>query len=148
MALWPFAYRPLPGRFGNLLELASQAIGTGGTSVANSATTTVIIPTPYGKSYVDRVSVAAITAAASSSAVTVQFFKQSGATKTALTAATSIKSDVITAATGAVYPVAITGTDAARLLNQGDCLICDVVAAGTVTTQPVAELQVTISVIS
>lgn len=148
MANFPFIFRPLPGRFGNMLELAARAIGTGGTTVANSATTTVVVPTPSTKCYVDRVSISATTAAASTGDVTVQFFKQSGATKTALTAATSIKSDVITAATGAVYSVAITGSDTARFVNVGDCIIVDCVAAGTVTTQPIANLQVTYSVIS
>ena len=148
MANWPFAFRPLPGRFGNQLEFADTAIGTGGTSVANSATTTVLIPTPNTKTYVDRVSIAAITPAASTGAVTVQFFKQSGATKTALTAATSIKSDVLTGANPAVYAVAITGADPARLCQAGDILLVDIVAAGTVSTQPTLSLQVAYSVIS
>lgn len=148
MANWPFAFRPLPGRFGNQLEFADSAIGTGGTSVANTATTTILIPTPNTKTFIDKLSIAAITPAASSAAVTVQFFKQSGATKTALCAATSIKSDVITGANPAVYSVAITGADPARLLQAGDIILVDIVAAGTVTTQPTASLQVAYSVVN
>lgn len=148
MANWPFVFRPTAGRFGNMLEFATQSIGTGGTTVANTTTTTVIIPTPFSKLYVDRLSIAATVAAASAGTVTVQFFKQSGATKTALTAATSIKNDVLTGANAAVYSVAITGADPARLVQQGDCLIADIVASGTVTTQPTAELQAALSLIS
>jgi hypothetical protein len=148
MANWPFAFRPLPGRFGNMLEFTDTAIGTGGTSVANSATTTVLLPTPFTKCYVDKVSVAAIAAAASSGAVTVQFFKQSGATKTAITAATSIKSDVITGANPAVYGITITATDPVRLFQAGDIMLVDIVAAGTVTTQPTASVQAAYSVVS
>lgn len=148
MANWPFAFRPLAGRFGNLLEFVNANIGTGGTTVANSATTTVLVPTPNTKVYVDRLSLAGLTAAASAAAVTVQVFKQSGATRTALTAATSIRNDVITAATGAVYNLAISGSEPARLIQPGECLVCDVVAAGTVSTQPVVMVQCTYSVIS
>lgn len=148
MANWPFSFRPLPGRFGNMLEFLDVAIGTGGTTVADSATTTVVIPTPNTKSYVDRLSIAASTAAASAGTVTVRVFKQSGATKTFLMAATSIKSDVVTAATPATYALTITGTDAERLLQPGDCLGCDVVASGTVTTQPVLYVTAAMSVIS
>lgn len=148
MAVWPFAFRPLPGRFGNMLELSHRAIGTGGTTIANSTTTTVVVPTPSTKCYVDRISISATTAAASTNDVKVQWFKQSGATKTALTDAISIKSDVITAATGATYAVTITGNDQARLINPGDCIIVDCVAGGTVTTQPVANVQTVFSVIS
>lgn len=148
MASFPFIFRPLPGRFGNLLELASRAVGTGGTTIGNSGTTTVVVPTPNTKAYVDRVSISATTAATSSGDVTAQWFKQSGATKTALTAATSLKSDVITESTGKVYSVTVTGSDAERLLQPGDCIVVDLVAAGTVSAQPVANVQVTYSVVN
>jgi hypothetical protein len=131
-----------------MLEFVDAPLGTGGTSVANSTTTTVLVPTPYTKVYLDRVSISAITPAASTTAVTVQVFKQSGATKTALTAATSIKSDVITGANPAVYVVAISGSDTARLFQPGDVAIVDVVAAGTVTTQPVLAVQAAFSVVN
>lgn len=148
MATFPFNFRPLANRFGNLLEMSSTALGTGGTTVANSATTTVIIPTPNTKAYVDRISVAGLVAAVSTGAVTVQFFKQSGATKTALTNTLSIRNDVITAATAATYAVTITASDVVRLIQPGDCVICDVVAAGTVSTQPTVTAQCTLSIIS
>lgn len=148
MANWPFAYRPLPGRFGNLLEFTDATVGTGGTTIANTATTTIIISTPFTKCYVDRLSMSATTAAASAGTVTARFFKQSGATKTFLSAAISLKNDVITAATPAVYGIAITGSDTDRLIQPGDCLGCDLVASGTVTTQPTASVQATFSIIN
>lgn len=148
MANWPFAFRPLAGRFGNMLEFTDAAIGTGGTSVANSTTTTIMVPTPFTKTYVDRLSLAAITPAVSAGTVTVQFFKQSGATKTALTATTSIKNDVLTGANPATYNVAVTATDPTRLFQPGDIMLVDIVASGTITTQPVVSAQSAFSVIS
>lgn len=147
MANFPFIFRPTGGLFGNILQATAAAIGTGGLTIANTATTQGIIPTSFRKLYVDRLFIDALTAAGSAGTVTAQVYKQSGATRTNLTAATSLKNDVITGSVPITLNLAITGNEAARLLQPGDALGVELIASGTVTTQPLCFIGASLSVI-
>lgn len=131
---------------------ASPLIGTGGTTVQNSATTAVLIPVGRVKVSVLSLSLDAMTAAGSAGAVTVQAFKVSGGVSTALTAAQSIKSDVIASSGNVVLPVLASLFDGpsngSRRIDgtRGDTLRVDIVAAGTITTQPVVRVVAELAV--
>jgi hypothetical protein len=122
----------------------SALLGTGGLTIGNSGTTSTLIPVGNIKVSLGALALEFLTAATSSAAVTVQVFKvDSGGNKTALCAATSIKSDVITGAGAANYALPITAAkfDSAqgdRVIDgtSGFYLQVDVVAAGTVSAQP------------
>lgn len=132
--------------------LSSVAIGTGGLPAVASSTASAHIPVGRVKVSVLSLAIQGVTAAAGSAAITVQVFTVKAGVATAITAATSIKNDVITAAGN--FALAITSTyfqdggNATRVVDgtAGDYVRVDVVCAGTVTTQPqvqiVAELGV------
>jgi len=144
-------FRPKPGNFGQNLAIESVAIGTGGTSVANSATTSVCIATPMRKCQLIGLAINGLVAGASTSALTIQGFKRDNSIASpadvTLTATKSIKSDVISTLQKS-YTVAITGTDAGTILQAGDVLRIDVVAAGTVTTQPTVNVVATFAMMN
>ena len=137
-------YKPrVAQRNGLRIAIASATpIGVGGVTVAPTATTSVLIPVGRVKVSALSFAIEALTAAAGSAAITVQAFKVSGGVSTALTAATSIKNDVITAAGNFALPVTSSLFDGAgnatRVIDgtNGDTIRVDVVAAGTVTTAP------------
>ncbi|MGN6205983.1 hypothetical protein [Humibacter sp.] len=130
----------------------TQLIGTGGTVAVATSTVSVHIPVGRVKVSILSLAIDALVAAAGSGAITVQVFAVKGGSATAITAATSLKNDVVTAAGN--FALAITSTyfdgagNATRVIDgtSGDFIRVDIVAAGTVTTQPqcmiVAELAV------
>jgi hypothetical protein len=147
---WPRNFRPLPNTFGALFNTLARAIGdAGGAALTGTATTTLWLPIPAARVFsVESAGMIGNVPAAGGSTVTAQLIKQSGATATTLTAATSIKSDVITGTNVNAFDWPITGSDSQRTLNgpNGDTLRWEVVAATTVTTQPqlvaVAEIAI------
>lgn len=139
--IWDF-FRPiLAERRGTELASASVAIGTGGHAVTASGTVSVIVPLPRRKVTVKSINIVGTVAATGSAAITVQAFKYAGAT--ALTAATSLTNSVITAA--GTFAVPLTNTaEGTRLIDgtAGNYVRLDLVAAGTVTLQPTAQVVV------
>lgn len=115
-------------------------IGTGGTTVADTATTSIIMPRPQcGQSQVTGYSMQVLVAAASTGTVTVQVFKRDNSGTPAdrtLTGAISIKSDVITTLQRS-YAIPITATAQKNIVFiPGDISRIDIVASAAVTTQP------------
>lgn len=151
MSAFTSMFRPKPGNFGQNLTVESVALGTGGTSVANTATTSVVIGTPMRKCQLIGLAINGLVAGASTSALTIQGFKRDNSIASpadvTLTATKSIKSDVITTLQKS-YTVAITGTDAGTIFQAGDILRIDVVAAGTVTTQPTVNVVATFAMMN
>ena len=90
-----------------------------------------------------------LVAAASTGAVTVQLkkYKLSTTSDVTITAATSVKSDVITGSNVSAA-LTISATTAQRVVEVGDILRLDCVAAGTVSTQPTACVVVELGLIS
>lgn len=99
----------------------------------------VPIAIPYRKSYIERFSAAAATLPIGGAAITATLQKKaaSDGTVTALTAATDLTVANLTALKTALIALLSTLTDVNRVLQEGDYLYVDVIAAGTVTTQPV-----------
>ena len=93
-------FKPKPGAFGRSFTVESVSVGTGGTSVANTATTSVILPTPGRKCQLVGLNINALVAAASTGTVTAQVFKRNNVPASpadvTLTATKSLKSDVVT----------------------------------------------------
>lgn len=148
-------WRPKPTREGlRVIVSPSPLIGTGG--LVAVASNTVSVHIPVGRIQVSVLSLAidAMVAAAGSGAITATVSKVTASgTVTPLTAATSLQSDVVTAAGNIALPMLASvfggAADGARRIDgtSGDYLRVDIIAAGTVTTQPqvriVAELAVT-----
>jgi hypothetical protein len=118
-------------------------IGTGGTAVADTATTSVVLPKPAVTScQLVSLSINAITAAASAGGVvTAQVFKRNNVpavpTNVTLTATRSIEADVITVGS-TTYAFAITATSVQNLTFQfSDLCRIDIVAASSLETAPV-----------
>lgn len=130
---WPRNFRPLPGDFGALFNTLGAAIGTGGVPLTGTATTTVYVSTPAARYWsVESAGMQGPTVAAGGSTITAQLVKNPASPVT-LTAATSIKSDVITTD---CQDWPITATGASRSGVPGDTLAWLLVAATTVTTAP------------
>ena len=129
-------FKPKGGRFG--LQLVSEAVGVGtisGTPFVASATFRLILPVPYRKCQLLALSLQVSVAAAGSAALTVRAYKRTGGADTALTATSDCTATQFTTLQKA-YAWPITGTDANTIFAVGDLLVIDLVAAGTVTTQP------------
>lgn len=137
-AVWPTNFRPNPGNFGAQFQTLSRALGTGGTPLTGTATTTVYLGIPR-MTQVEVVNAAmqGPTAATGSGAVTAQLCKYdaTAAARVTLTAATSLTSDVITSATNNNVEWTITAARPNRtvLATNGDTLFWEIAAAGTVT---------------
>lgn len=145
-----FRWRPLPGRFGVSINESSWNNYGIATTVTASATSILFMPMPYGKLAASKCSIALTTAAAGSAAITAQFFKRpagtTGGSDVALTNTYDLKQ---TATNKRVdVPLLATLTESQRTfapeidpsngsVQGGDLLIVALVAAGTVTTQPV-----------
>lgn len=142
-------FRPKPGRFGVNVASTSCQIGTAvGFTIATSGTTSIHIPVPNRKCQLVSLNLVAMTAAAGSGAITAQAFRRNNTGTPAdvtITAAKSLTTSVVNP-TDAAYNMAITATDAQATFypvtstTKGDTLRIDVVAAGTVTTQPQASI--------
>lgn len=123
------------------LNSTSAKIGTGGTSVSNSTTTSVTIPKPpVTECQLISLRLDALIACLSNGGtVTAQVFKRDNSGTPAnrtLTATKSIEADVITVADTS-YAFAITSTSIVNLTFQAsDTCRCDIVAASTIDTQP------------
>lgn len=145
-AVWPYVYRPNAGKFGEMPDMQDVKIGTAGYTVANTATTSCYVGLPDRTCLIRKVSVTGPTAATSAGTVTLQVFKRTTSAAApadvAITAATSIKSDVITAIGTYNWTVTATQTNCvvkgAKADNStlGDIVRVDVVASGTVSAQP------------
>lgn len=140
----------LPARFlggspwtSTQLVSTSVQVGTGATSVANSTTTSVILPKPACTTcQLVLLQIAGQVAAVSASGtVLAQAFKRDNAGTPAdrtLTGTRSLESDVIDTA-GKTYAFAITSTSIVNLTFQtSDMARIDIVTNNTVGTQPTA----------
>lgn len=137
---WPRNFRPQPGGFGALFNTLGNAIGTGGTALTGTATTTVWIPIPAARTFsVESAGFIGNIPADGGSTIKAILLAQrsAAATLVSLTALTSIKSDIITGTNVNVFDWPVTATGAARTINPGDSLRWEVVAATTVGTAPV-----------
>lgn len=147
-----FRWRPLPGRFGvSINESSWNSYGI--SAITASATSILLMPQPYGKWVLSKCHVAIITAAAGGGAITAQFFKRPQGTSGGSDLALTGTIDLIGTALNKRIDVPLTSglTDAQRTFQPeidpssgvasfGDLLIVKLVAASTVTTQPVFEL--------
>lgn len=151
-----FRWKPLPGRFGVSINESSWNNFGLATTVTASATTVMLMPQPYGKWAISKVSLAQLTAAAGSLAITGQIFKRpqgtSGGSDLALTGTFDLTSATFTNKRTDI-PLIAGLSDANRTFQSeidpssgatsfGDLLIVKWVAAGTVTTQPILTLAV------
>lgn len=143
MSAFTSFFKPKPGSFGQNLVVTSAKIGTGGTTVTNSTTTSVVLAKPFEKAFLKGLSINAQTACLSNGGtVTVQVFKRDNVGTPAdrtLTATKSIEADVIDTS-GKSYEIAITGTIAQRVFQKSDLCRIDVVAASTIDTAPVLDI--------
>lgn len=133
-------FRPRPHRIGT--ELNQLHVGNPGpispVAVASS-TVTYKVPPANGRYFLEKLSLFIGTLAAGSLAITAQAFKRNsvGSVNVALSAATDLKAGSV----NTVRAIVISATEAQRYFNDGDYLAVDLVAAGTITTQP-ADLYV------
>lgn len=143
---WPRNWRPQPNSFGALLNTLSAAIGTGGTALTGTATTTVWVAAPGARTYaVNSAGMVGGVAAGGSGAITAQLIRDNAGSAVTLTAANSITATNI-AGISVDWP--ITATNQNRVCNPGDTLRWEVVAAGTVGTVPALVGVVEIGLIS
>jgi hypothetical protein len=135
-AAWPLSPRFQPGDFGAAFQTLARSIGTGGTSLTGTATTSVYVGIPASRIFaVVGASIQGYLGFTGASAITAQLVRinnQSTPTNVTLTAAASIKTDVFTGTDNNVdFP--ITATDQNRVLSPGDTLLWKIVCTGDVT---------------
>lgn len=138
-------FRARPGRYG--IDVTHLQMGNPGpiapVAVASS-TVTYRVGSPRRRQYVETVSVLMGTLPTGSAAITAQVFKRNsvGALNQAITGAFDLKAGVAALTVG---NIPITATESQRTLQDGDYYAVDIVAAGTITQQPV-DLFVTIEI--
>lgn len=138
----PAFYRPTAPMLGVLPNTTSVQIGTGATAIADSTTTSVLLPKPTCTScqLIAVAFTALIAAASSGGTVTMQVFKRDNSGTPAdrtLTATKSIEADVVTVA-DATYQVPITATAIQNVtFAASDACRVDVVAGSAIQTAPV-----------
>lgn len=127
-------FKPKAGRFGVApVFLVGKQLDAG---ITASATTFIPIASPYRKLYIVRFTVHCETRPAGGAAITATLLHRPGAV--ALTAAQDITAAFITNVNNSFnIPLLVAATDTQRILVEGDTLAASVIAAGTVTTQPV-----------
>lgn len=135
-------YRPRRNRQGmRLVPLNSSIFGTGGVTVADSATTTLPIESPRLQGFIDSVSVRADVAAISASGtvlMTVKKWDAAAAAAVTLSAALSLEAAGITAVKNAIdMPLLTTLTEAQRTKLPADTLYLEIVANDAIETAPV-----------
>lgn len=147
---WPRNFRPNPNNFGAQFQTLSAAIGTGGTALTGTATTTIFVPVPRARTFaVINASMQGLTAAGGDGAITAQLIRLDGSTAVTLTAATSITAGVISSASKNNVEWTITpASTGANVCVAGDTLHWEIVAAGTAATAPNLKGCVEIAVIS
>ena len=148
-AAWPQSPRFLPGDFGACFQTLSRGIGTGGTALTGTATTSVYLGIPASREFVvvaaSGQGLLGFTGASAITAQLVRINNQSTPANVTLTAAQDITTTVYTGTDNNVdFP--ITATDANRVCSPGDTLLWKVVAVGNVTTG-VLQLSAEISII-
>lgn len=150
-AYFPAIMQATSGMFGVVPDHTSIFIGTGGTLVAATATTSMYADIPNRNAYVMAASLIAPVAGVGSGAITFTLIRSNNSgtpTDVSLTASTSLKSDfVTTTGGGSVYNVPITASNQNRYVLPGDTLRVDAVAAASVTTQPTAILVIELSLV-
>ena len=148
MSAFTAYFKPKGGRFGLQLVHEAVEVGTIGASpFVASSTFRIILPVPYRKSQLLSLSLQVAVAAAGSAALTVRAYKRTGGADTALTATSDCTATQFTTLQKA-YNWPITGTDANTIFQAGDLLVVDLVAAGTVTTQPQLTICASIAVLN
>jgi hypothetical protein len=129
-------FRPRPGRYG--IEVITCEYGNPGPILPVAVASSTVIyrnATPRRRLYVESLSVQIGTLATGSSTITIRPFKRNsiGAVSVALAAAFDLKTGTVDNA----QAVAVTATDSQRTFQDGDYIAWDIVAAGTITQQPV-----------
>ena len=142
-------YLPRHARRGQFIQfLNSPVIGTGGTAVTASATTTVPIESPYVQGYVESLSMRGETAAVSGSGtVLVTIYKRdvANSANVALNTAVSIEAAGLTTLLAAIdIPVLSTLTVAERTKLSADTFYADIVSDAAIGTAPV-RVQLTVA---
>ena len=135
---WPRNFRPLPNNFGALFNTLEAAIGTGGTALIGTATTTVWVGVPASRTWsVESAQMQGNIPAGGSSNITAQLIHNSlsAVADYTLTNALSIKSDVITS-NCTDWPIN-PSAGAQRTGQPGDTLRWEVVSTLTAATAPV-----------
>ena len=141
-AIW----RPRAGWFGVAMVDTEVALGTGGTSIGNSATTSVLLPVPAGittflqcEAELVSLNVQALVAGAmASGTILAQVFRRVNAgtpADTAMTATISLANDIVTSLDW-TYAFPLTAAKSSRLFKTTDACRVDIVTTGTVNTQP------------
>lgn len=142
-------YLPRHARRGQFIQfLSSPVLGTGGTEVTASATTTVTIESPYVTGYVDSLSMRGETAAVSASGtvlVTIYKWDVANAAAVALNTAVSIEAAGLTSLLAAIpIPVLSTLTTAQRTKLEADTFYAEIVSDAAIGTAPV-RVQLTVA---
>lgn len=142
-------YLPRHARKGQkIVYLNSPVIGTGGTTVTASATTTIPIESPYVRGWVEGISIRGETAAVSASGtvlLTVYKYDVANDTAIALNTALNIEAAGLTALKTAL-PITVlsTLTDKQRTKLEADTFYAEIVSNAAIGTAPV-RVQVTVS---
>lgn len=131
LAIWPQNFRPLPGEFGTQFQTLATALETAGPALVGTNTTNVFVSTPRKNFYVMGAQVIGANYT-NTTTVTVQLFKKSGATETALTAAFDLTAAGATpvSSSGSV-DVPITGSDQDCTVAPDETLFLRFIAALT-----------------
>lgn len=143
-AFWR-VWRPRPGQFGGQFVDTESNLGTGGTSIGNSTTTSILLPVPastigananarselIGLNFQQHVLMVL-----GSGSATLQVFRRNNAGAGADVALTGLFNPLASSTVDKTFNVAITGTDSSCLFAPGDACRIDIVTGGTVNTQP------------
>lgn len=144
----PAFWRPRAPYFGVHCVSTSAMIGTGGTSVGNTTTTSVILPKPSSSNVqLARLSINALVAAVSAGqTVTIQVYKRDNSgtpTDRAVTGTFSLTTSGLTSVSRS-FAFPITATSAQNVVfDAADIARIDVIASGTVSTQPTVTVTAT-----
>ena len=144
-------WAPRAGWFGTQLIDTEVALGTGGTSIGNSTTTSVLLPVPgfitsYSKGEAKLVALnmqGLVAAVMGSGTILAQAFRRINAgtpADQALTAATLDLSATGMTSLDWTFAWPITATDSQCLFKTTDACRIDIVTTGTVNTQPTATI--------
>lgn len=121
-----------------IVTTRTGVIGTHGTNIGNSGTTTFSLGAMHRRCWIERINYTqGAAAAASASALTCIVYKEDNTgtpTAVALNSAASILS--LNTDSSTKITITATLTDAQRTMQEGDTLYVTFTAAGTVSTQP------------
>lgn len=129
------SFRPKAGRFGT--EQSLMQIDAGASPLTASSTVTRQFPGYARRKFISRLTAAAVTIAAGGAAITaiVKKWDDAAGAYVNLTAAFDLTTMVTKRCS--VIPILATLTDSQRTMKDNDTLAIDLIAAGTVTTQPI-----------